>query len=92
MFRPTKRYALISKYALISNMCLIMPKYGIPRQLQTGVFVSGMSAWAASRAITTAGVHGIVPLTTPLLDIPHIDLAYWMGKFILEVHAQEGWQ
>ena len=39
--------------------------------------------WAASRATTIAGVHGIVPLTTPLLDIPHVDLAYigWENLF-----------
>ena len=44
--------------------------------------------WAGSRAMKAACVYGIVPLTTPLLDIrgniPHIDLAYWMGK--------EGWK
>ena len=29
MFRPTKHYALISEYALISDMRLITRKYGI---------------------------------------------------------------
>ena len=28
MFRPTKQYVLISEYALISDMYLIMQKYG----------------------------------------------------------------
>ena len=36
--------------------------------------------------MTVAGIHRIVPLTTPLLEIPPADLAYWMGKFVLEVH------
>ena len=36
--------------------------------------------WVSSRSTTVAGVDGIVPLTTPLLEIPHVDVAYWMGK------------
>ena len=38
--------------------------------------------WAASRVTTFAGV---LPLTTPLLNIPHVNLAYWMSKFVFEV-------
>ena len=30
--------------------------------------------WATSRLMTIAGVHEIVPLTRPLLEIPHVDL------------------
>ena len=46
--------------------------------------------WAASRATTIAGVHGILPLTTLLLNIPHVNIAYWMEKFVLEVHKKDG--
>ena len=36
-----------------------------------------------------AGVHDIVPLTTPLLKMLHVGLAYWMEKFVL-VHKKDG--
>ena len=46
--------------------------------------------WAASRV--TADVHckGVVPVTTALLEIPSANLAYWMGKFVLEVRKKNG--
>ena len=47
------------------------------------------SEWAANRV--TADVHreGTVPLTTALLEMPSTDLAYWMGKFVLEVRKKD---
>ena len=46
--------------------------------------------WATSRLTTIAGDHGIAPLTTPLLEMSHVNLAYWMGKFVLEVRKKDG--
>ena len=46
--------------------------------------------WSTSRVATVAGVQGIAPLTTPLLEMSHVDLAYWMGKFVLEVRKKDG--
>ena len=40
--------------------------------------------------MTIAGIQGIVSLTTPLLEMSHVDLAYRMGKFVLEVHKKDG--
>lgn len=51
--------------------------------------IRAWNEWAASRLTTVAGVHGIVPLTTPLLEMPHVNLAYWMGKFVLEVRKKD---
>ena len=45
----------------------------------------GYSCLEWSRETTIAGVHGILPLTTLLFNIPHDDLADWMGKFVLNV-------
>ena len=39
---------------------------------------------------TIASIPGILPLTTPLLNIPHVDLAHWMGNFVLEVCKKDG--
>ncbi len=53
----------------------------------------GMKAWtdwACSRLISPADVVSRVLPTTPLLDMPPGDLAYWMGKFVLEVRKQNG--
>ena len=38
MFRPTKQYVLISKYTFISDMRLIMRKYGMSILTNTNVF------------------------------------------------------
>ena len=48
------------------------------------------SEWPASRV--TADVHreGVVPVTTALLEMPSADLAYWMGKFVLEIRKKDG--
>ena len=62
----------------------------IPSQVQTGDIVFGMNGLLTTRLMTVAGIHGIVPLTTPLLEIPPADLAYWMGKFVLEVRKKDG--
>ena len=43
--------------------------------------------WAACRKISTAGIDGVVPVNTPLLPA---DLAYWLGKFVLEVRKKDG--
>ena len=41
--------------------------------------------WAKCRPKPTADSDGIVPLTTPLLEIPPVDLSYWLRKFVLEI-------
>ncbi len=46
--------------------------------------------WACSRLISPANVVSRVLPTTLLLDMPPGDLAYWMGKFVLEVRKQNG--
>ena len=46
--------------------------------------------WAACRKISTAGVDGVVPVNTPLLQMLPADLAYWLGKFVLEVRKKDG--
>ena len=53
----------------------------------------GIRVWnesATSRSATFAGDHGIAPLTALLLEMSHVDLAYWMGKFALEVRKKDG--
>ena len=44
--------------------------------------------WAGSRAAQDGGIFD--PLTTPLLQLSPESLAYWMGKFVLEVRKQNG--
>ncbi len=44
--------------------------------------------WAKDRAMSV--VDGIVPVTTPLLEIPPLDLVYWFRKFVLEVRKRDG--
>ncbi len=46
--------------------------------------------WAFARQISPADVESRVIPTTPLLDMPPDDLAYWMGKFVLEVRKVNG--
>ena len=44
--------------------------------------------WSSSRTVTDGS--GVVPVTTPLTEISPTDLAYWMGKFVLEVRKRDG--
>ena len=44
--------------------------------------------WASSRVASER--DGVVAVTTPLLEMPPADLAYWMGKFVLEVRKKDG--
>ena len=44
--------------------------------------------WAQSRAAPVTG--NISPPSTPLLELSIVDLAYWMGKFVLEVRKKDG--
>ena len=44
--------------------------------------------WASSRVASER--DGVVAVTTPLLEMPPADLAYWMGKFVLEVRKNNG--
>ena len=44
--------------------------------------------WSSQRP--PSFVSGVVPVTTTLLEIPPADLAYWMGKFVLEVRKKNG--
>ena len=46
--------------------------------------------WAAARPASSDTDHDHVPVTTPLLDMPVSDLAYWMGKFVLENRKTDG--
>ena len=48
--------------------------------------------WAAARPALsdTDHDHDHVPVTTPLLGMPVSDLAYWMGKFVLETRKTDG--
>ncbi len=48
--------------------------------------------WAVARQISPADVDSRVLLTTPLLNMPTDDLAYWlwMGKFVLDIRKQNG--
>ena len=45
--------------------------------------------WAAVRA-TESDTHGRLPVTTPLLEMGAEDLAYWLGKFVLETRKADG--
>lgn len=57
--------------------------------LTTDWGICDWNEWEASGTFSTAGVDGIVPVSTPLLEIPHADLVYWMGKFVLEVQKDK---
>jgi len=56
----------------------------------------GMRIWnewaafcvAAACAASSEADHSVV--TTPLLEMPVQDLAYWMGKFVLEARKEDG--
>ena len=45
--------------------------------------------WASSRAVSPAP-DGVVSVVTPLLAMTPEHLAYWMGKFVLEVPKKDG--
>ena len=48
------------------------------------------SDWSSTRAVTAVeGTSRVCP-STPLLEMPIEDLAYWLGKFVLEVPKQNG--
>ena len=46
------------------------------------------SEWASNRDPKEEGSRS--PVTTPLLEMSPEDLAYWMGKFVLEVRKKDG--
>ena len=46
--------------------------------------------WAGTRSKSTADHDKVVPVTTPLVDIPPDSLAYWLAKFIMEVRKKDG--
>ena len=48
------------------------------------------SEWAASRDTADVQREGVVPVTTALLEMLSANLAYWMGKFVLEVCKKDG--
>ncbi len=56
------------------------------------------SDWSKARAATNVhnagGASGNSPIpvspSTPLLEMPAEDLAYWLGKFVLEVRKKNG--
>ena len=45
--------------------------------------------WASSRAVSPAP-DGVISVVTPLLAMTPEHLAYWMGKFVLEVRKKDG--
>ena len=47
------------------------------------------SEWANSRTVMPAP-DGVVSVGTPLMTMTPVDLAYWMGKFVLEVRKKDG--
>ena len=54
-------------------------------------------AWASSHGATSAPsqttskeTENVLPVTTPLIDLPPKDLAYWLDKFVLEVRKKNG--
>ena len=44
--------------------------------------------WAAACAATISETDRLI-VTTPLLEMPVEDLAYWMGKFVLEARKMD---
>ena len=46
--------------------------------------------WASNRTTVVAGNAKIAQLTIPLLEMHPVDIVYWMGKFVLEVHKTDG--
>ena len=48
------------------------------------------SEWAAARIIKNSTMPNVCDLTTPLLDMKPGEIAYWMGKFILEIRKKDG--
>lgn len=44
--------------------------------------------WASIRG--SSGSTDRAPVDTPLLEMPVVDLSYWMGKFVLEVRKKDG--
>ena len=45
------------------------------------------SQWASNRQPLVSAGH--VPVSTPILQMPVDDFAYWVGKFVLEVRKQD---
>ena len=51
----------------------------------------GIRVWGEwTSRIVTSERDGVVAVTTSLLGMPPADLAYWMGKFVLEVRMKDG--
>ena len=48
------------------------------------------SEWASKRIVKAASIPGIRSLETPLLEMEREEIAYWMGKFVLEIRKQNG--
>ena len=46
--------------------------------------------WAQARITLPTDLVNRVAPCSPLMDMPPDDLAYWMGKFVLEVRKQDG--
>ncbi len=46
--------------------------------------------WATSRVGKKSDKPEILPLSTPLLELPTSDLAHWLAKFVLEVRKKNG--
>ena len=48
------------------------------------------SEWAAARIIKNSTMPNVCDLTTPLLDMKPEEIAYWMGRFVLEIRKKDG--
>lgn len=70
--------------------CHFEQELRIPKNTKSTTCIHVWNEWATSRSTTIAGVHGIVPLTTLLLEMPHVNLACWIGKFVLAVCKKDG--
>ena len=64
----------------------------IPEKIKsnTNWWTSVWTERAIARVSSPVDLESRLVPTTPLLDMPPDDLAYWMGKFVLEVRNQNG--
>lgn len=54
--------------------------------------ISIYSEWASQRTTKASSVAGIRNLETPLLTMNNEELAYWLGKLILEIRKKNGYE
>ena len=66
--------------------------YAIPEKTKsnTNWGMRVWTEWAITRVSSPVDLESRLVPTTPLLDMPPDDFAYWMGKFVLELRKQNG--